>query len=296
MPGDRTQTIRLCSTNERLSVMYRQCGKCNIENHLRNLTIYVNDKHKVIGCLIPKTACSSWKLAMIKASGMIDMTEVDHFRHIHNHTFMGTIGWRLISTYSEAGIRRRLRTYFKFMTVRHPFDRLVSAYKDKIVALSDSYEDGLHEQRIKLWYRDVNLETGGERRGQVTFAEFVRYVLDTKPENMDRHWRDYSRLCDPCRVHYDYVVRMETLRSDSKAILPLFSTDDTLPMENIRQTAEPYSLQHGKNVSLVGSIPANDIRRLLRLYRRDFEMFGYTWRQSESVAMCANAINGSLCC
>ena len=291
-------TIRLCSTAERLNVMFRQCDKRGYENNLNWLPskLFVNDEHKIIGCLVPKTACSSWKFTMIKASGKIDMAKVRHLTHIHNHTFMHMIGWRLLDTYSEAGIRRRLKTYFKFMTVRHPFDRLVSAYKDKIVALSGIYAGGLHARRIKERYRDVNVTTGQRGKEHVTFAEFVRYVLDTKPDNMDPHWRDYGRWCEPCRVRYDYVARMETLRSDSKAILPRFSTDDTLPMENVRQTAEPYSLQHGKNVSLVGSIPARDVRRLLRLYRRDFEMFGYTWRQNETVAMCANAINGSLCC
>ena len=230
---------------------------------------------------------------MIKASGMINMTKAVH---LHDNTVMRSIGWILLGTYTVAGIRRRLKTYFKFMTVRHPFDRLVSAYKDKIVASSDSYLGGLHARRIKKRYRDVNATTRSQPSGNVTFAEFVRYVLKTKPRHMDPHWRDYGRLCDPCRVHYDYVARVETLGSDSKAILPRFSATGVMPVLHLRQRTEPYSLQHGKIISLIGSIPAGDVRRLLHLYRRDFEMFGYTWRQSESVAMCANAINGSLCC
>ena len=291
-------TIRLCSTAERLNVMFRQCDKRGYENNLTWLPskLFVNDEHKIIGCLVSKTACSSWKFTMIQASGKIDMAKVRHLTHIHNHTFMDTIGWKLLGTYSEAGIRRRLKTYFKFMTVRHPFDRLVSAYEDKIVALSGSYMGGFHARRIKKQYRDVNAKTGRRGKKHVTFAEFVRYVLDTKPEDMDTHWQDYGRWCEPCRVHYDYVARMETLRSDSRAILPRFSATGVMPVLNLRQRTKRYSLQHGKIISLVGSIPAGDVQRLLRLYRRDFEMFGYTWRQNETVAMCANAINGSLCC
>ena len=295
-------TIRLCSPSQRQAQIYRQCGERSNANYLKILPklfefMFVNDRYKCIGCLIPKTACSSWKFTMVKASGKIDMAKVDHAT-LHDNAFMHSMGWRLLSTYNAVGIKHRLKTYFKFITVRHPFDRLVSAYKDKLGATAGRYLGGLHARRIKQRYRAVNVMTGRRPGGRVTFAEFIRYVLDTEPQNLDVHWRDYGRLCDPCRVHYDYVVRMETLAADSRAILPRFaaSTDNVMPTQNVIQSAEPHSLQGGKSVSLIGSIAARDVRRLQNLYRRDFEMFGYTWRQNNTVAMCSNTSNGSLCC
>ena len=204
-------TIRLCSPSERRAQIYRQCGERSNANYLIILPklfefMFVNDRYKSIGCLIPKTACSSWKFTMVKVSGEIDMAKVDHAT-LHDNAFMHSMGWRLLSTYSAVGIRHRLKTYFKFITVRHPFDRLVSAYKDKLGAMAGRYLGGLHARRIKQRYRAVNVTTGHRPGGRVTFAEFIRYVLDTEPQNLDVHWRDYGRLCDPCRVHYDYVVR-----------------------------------------------------------------------------------------
>ena len=38
-----------------------------------------------------------------------------------------------ISNYSQPEQERMMRNYFKFMFVRHPFDRLVSAWRDKFV-------------------------------------------------------------------------------------------------------------------------------------------------------------------
>ena len=298
----RRPTIRLCSPGERRAQIYRQCGERSNATYLKTLPInfkhmLVNDRFKIIGCLIPKTACSSWKFTMVKSSGKIDMAKVDH-EMLHSEAFMTSMGWRLLGTYNAVEIRRRLKTYFKFITVRHPFDRLVSAYKDKFEAMADSYMDGVHARRIKQRYRAVNVTTGRRPGGRVTFAEFIRYVLDTEPQNLDVHWRDYGRLCDPCRVSYDYVVRTETLAADSMAILPRFaaSTDDVMPTQNVIRSKEPHSLQGGKSVSLIGSIAARDVRRLQNLYRHDFEMFGYTWRENDTVALCSNPSNGSLCC
>ena len=121
-----------------------------------------------------------------------------------------------LSQLNNSEIQSRLKSYFKFMFVRHPLERLLSAYRSKFQDLSDrtiffrkSY--GRHIARFRqIWQPD-------EPVNDVTFPEFVRLVLDAQPN--DRHWAPMANLCLPCQIQYDFVGRFEKLEEDANQLL-----------------------------------------------------------------------------
>ena len=85
---------------------------------------------QVIYCVIPKGGCTNWKKAILKSIIEREVTreEVQDIEFMRRHNF------RRLSNYSKSEINQRLKTYFKFLVVRHPMERLLSAYRSKFGA------------------------------------------------------------------------------------------------------------------------------------------------------------------
>ena len=70
------------------------------------------------------------------------VTPLDYPEHldtaVHDKDLLYSLGVRTLANYTRAQARFRLRTYYKFVTVRNPYNRLYSAYVDKLVN-SDIY-------------------------------------------------------------------------------------------------------------------------------------------------------------
>ena len=105
-------------------------------NRSRNLTegksmlwdrFYVDEKHQYVYCSLPKVACSSWTRTLLKLNGK----EVGNLRSIHNRQMTDRFVKRAVH-YSPARRQVLLNNYYKFVFVREPLERLVSAYRDKI--------------------------------------------------------------------------------------------------------------------------------------------------------------------
>lgn len=102
-----------------------------------------------------------------------------------------------------------------FLIVRHPFERLLSAYRDK---LQFSLPFTLHQRlgtQIILKYR------AGAKKGinvykprWPTFEEFVRYLVDSHKAGqvLDMHWTPITQFCTPCMIHFDVIAKFDTLQ------------------------------------------------------------------------------------
>ena len=113
-----------------------------------------------------------------------------------------------------------LRDYFKFMFVRDPLDRLLSAYKDRFL-LNHSLEYFKEGREIFKTFRskeEVKLY-GKEGSKPIQFEEFLRWVISWKDvAKHNIHWRPYYAHCLPCGIHYDFIGKLEKVAADAKYI------------------------------------------------------------------------------
>uniref|UniRef100_A0A3Q3F4Z4 Carbohydrate sulfotransferase n=1 Tax=Kryptolebias marmoratus TaxID=37003 RepID=A0A3Q3F4Z4_KRYMA len=228
----------------------REHKKANLKgNTLEDLSqsklknFIVDDKHGIIYCYIPKVACTNWKrvlYALNQGEPYPDLVS------IKSSTVHKQFKFTLLNDYSRTEIKvssAKLRHYTKFLFVRDPFVRLVSAYRDKL---------GIRP----------------------SFYNFIQYLLDPQTERsapFEPHWRQMHRLCHPCLIEYDFIGHQETLQDDAPQLLKMLKLEDsiTFPSAYENVTDQDFLLNWFR------AAPLEDRRKLYELYEEDFRLFGY---------------------
>lgn len=164
-------------------------------------------------------------------------------------------------------IRSKMNNYFKFIIVREPFIRLLSAYRNKI----EKPPPGQYTKTSKYIHRAV-ANTTEPRQETATFFEFVRYITDPT-FNKDPHWDFFHSLCKPCTIRYDFIGHMETVDYDIRYVMDAVNmTDIKFPKGYTRnaRTDNEKLVHYFRNFS-------NDvIDKLYETYKMDYELFGYS--------------------
>ncbi|XP_060588101.1 carbohydrate sulfotransferase 11-like [Ruditapes philippinarum] len=110
-----------------------------------------------------------------------------------------------------------LKNVTSFMFVRDPYGRLFSGYEHKLYNPNLSFwkSYGMKIVRsLRTNPSNMSLKFGHD----VTFAEFVKYVLLQKDNNqvINRHFTPMHQKCDPCKFPYDYIGHLETFKDDTE--------------------------------------------------------------------------------
>ncbi|CAG5100034.1 Similar to CHST8: Carbohydrate sulfotransferase 8 (Homo sapiens) [Cotesia congregata] len=180
----------------------------------------------------------------------------------------------------------------KVLIVRHPFERLLSAYRDKLensVARRDHgtlYFYRKYGRTIVDKYRDktftpppkdqfISNDNEPKPAGiEPTWKEFVNYLIDTDLEiYSDDHWIPYYLYCTPCSLNYTYILKVETLDLDQSLIIEKL---------NLKNKIHPIHRHKGSQDKLNPSkiyfrqLTQQQISELYNKYKLDFEMFDYS--------------------
>ncbi|CAG06677.1 unnamed protein product, partial [Tetraodon nigroviridis] len=177
---------------------------------------------------------------------------------------------------------QRLNTYFKFLIVRDPFERLISAFKDKFVKnprFEPWYKHDIAPAIIRK-YRKSHRSSDAAASG-LHFEDFVRYLGDVEGRRrVERqfgehiiHWVTYAELCAPCQIHYSVVGHHETLEQDAPYILKAAGIQQVVSYPAIPPGITRYN--RTKVESYFSGVSKRDIRRLYARYQGDFYLFGY---------------------
>jgi len=160
--------------------------------------------------------------------------------------------------------------------VRHPFERILSAFRDKLEdpslkgAKFNEYYYNKYGRRIVMHYRREKIT--GPTYKYPRFSEFIHYILDRDLRYDDEHWGPYYKECTPCHIKYNFIGHFETLYWDIHLLANKTNLTSQWDDQNDYFQSSTY-----KKISqeYFATIERDVIRRLYKRYKIDFEMFGY---------------------
>lgn len=167
--------------------------------------------------------------------------------------------------------------YYSFIFVRHPFERLLSAYRNKFLDPYNSvFQQRYGKKILRLFRPDAPIEEIKAGRN-VTFSEFVKYVIHCSENHikLDEHWEVMNKLCSPCSIKYNYIGKMTSLVEDAQQVLKELGVDNDVEFpanskdkykKNIKDLIREY----------YSTITDKHLDKLYDIYKDDFELFSYT--------------------
>ncbi|XP_031718929.1 carbohydrate sulfotransferase 12 [Anarrhichthys ocellatus] len=252
--------------------------------------LIVDDTHQIIYCYVPKVACTNWKRVMVVLSqSLISPSSGKPYTDpeavpphlVHNPSLHLTFAkfWPHYGSLSRHLMALKLQHYTKFLFVRDPFVRLISAFGNKFERPNEDFYKQFGSVMLRR-YANVSgglPETAAEAFAagiKPTFQQFITYLLDAETEResiFNEHWQQVYRLCHPCQVKYDFIGRLETLETDAKHLLKLLEVDQLLRFPSGARNRTAASWER----DWFAQIPITMRRELYKLYEPDFELFGY---------------------
>lgn len=188
----------------------------------------INHKDKYIYFMIPKNACSSMRHLILQNM----KNDFNLGYNIHALQDLPHIKYKDIIHY---------RDYHWFTILRNPYDRILSAYYDKV-------KGQLKDQIYKPLYCP-----------QKSFSEFIDEVYLTKDFECDAHIRSqYMFLPDKSIKKLDSILFVETLESDIKNLKTKIKINGAL--KKIRKTNKKIILSD------------IDKEKIYLRYKKDFEV------------------------
>ncbi|XP_015597046.1 carbohydrate sulfotransferase 11 isoform X2 [Cephus cinctus] len=176
----------------------------------------VNREHHIIWCNIFKAASTSWMYNFNLLAGYSPQFLKT------SKTVPMTLARQRYPRPTAEELARYLNDSISFLIVRHPFERLLSAYRDKLKqSLPHTYHSKIGAS-IVSHYRPRDPKTGMIQGPKYPlFEEFVAWLLcDWKAgKELDMHWTPVANFCTPCQVRFDVIAKFETLHDDQNFLI-----------------------------------------------------------------------------
>ncbi|XP_035697743.1 carbohydrate sulfotransferase 10-like isoform X2 [Branchiostoma floridae] len=140
--------------------------------------------------------------------------------------------------------------------------------------LLSTYNKEEIDHRVSSYYSIVVTRNPIER---LASAWISRFLYNHHLRYNDRYGSMLQTVSNTSNteIHYDYIAHTETLADDLRLFLRkvgVTNRDDILPQTKKRGAEK-------KLRNLFALIPLEDLRRVARKFKADFEMFGYSYEE-----------------
>jgi len=240
---------------------------------------FVQREHGLMWCKVPKAASTSWLHAFLKLANVPDHL-IPEDNGMGLHAFLRDKYPLLSKNLNKQFMTKSV----KFVVVRHPFERIVSAYLDKLHSYArdlkyrGGYYYAMYGADIVNMYRPKYQERFPKNplfmRKEPSFVEFVEYLVGTPVSKYDEHWKPIFLLCPPCHFKFDVIVKMETFDRDTQFILSQRSLEDDVSLRKKHSSTKSEDSKDDAR-TLFSQLSKHMVRALYDKYRLDFQMFDY---------------------
>jgi len=240
---------------------------------------FVQREHGLMWCKVPKAASTSWLHAFLKLANVPDHL-IPEDNGMGLHAFLRDKYPLLSKNLNKQFMTKSV----KFVVVRHPFERIISAYLDKLHSYArdlkyrGGYYYAMYGADIVNMYRPKYQERFPKNplfmRKEPSFVEFVEYLVGTPVSKYDEHWKPIFLLCPPCHFKFDVIVKMETFDRDTQFILSQRSLEDDVSLRKKHSSTKSQDSKDDAR-TLFSQLSKHMVRALYDKYRLDFQMFDY---------------------
>lgn len=178
-------------------------------------------------------------------------------------------------------------TYTKILFVRHPIERLLSAYRDKAQPGFFKSRAGFGRSNMRrslrqLMVQDINGDKDllAEKLTDLdrsAFGMFLAYVINRGGENSGwtgitvRHWGRAYDLCRICSINWDFIGKMgPSVEKDSEQVMKMLGVEG-----KIHLGLHPPSNDHSKVIKYFKGLPKNIMMGVYDTYEADFQVLGF---------------------
>lgn len=245
----------------RTELVKKKCTEIEKQKSLKEFTRkelpakpLISDRFQVIGCKAAKVASTNLQRIFYVLNGFTNNTDTGDVKKStarkKTNTFFGSQHKTKIDD-----LISRLQSYTKFMFVRHPLERVVSAYRD-------GKPSGLFRE-------------GKKKRKKLEFSAYVDKVINHKYHHYTRPLRPLYLLCKPCQIEYKFVGSLDDFDDDITMILTDVGAKDAVTIPKRNETG----YKQKKSSTVVGEfykeIPLEKIAKLEDIYKTDYFLFNF---------------------
>ncbi|XP_033238272.1 carbohydrate sulfotransferase 11 isoform X1 [Drosophila pseudoobscura] len=240
----------------------------------------VNKKYHIIWCNVFKAASSSWMFNFNVLAG-------------YSPSYLRKTKKILLNLARERyprvtldELREAQNDSLTFIIARNPFERLLSAYRDKMVfALPYSFHDKLGRSIVRNYRKKPSLVARAPNTKYPSFPEFVNWLLDQVKRGsfIDMHFVAATSFCTPCLIRFDMILKFESLTEDQ-----LYLIEKT----GLKRVIAPVWRNMGKGgrkthelqQQFYAQLTRHEMLELYEYYKYDFELFDYDIQEYLQVA------------
>ena len=250
------------------------------------VTLITEENKKLAYCHVPKVASTAWMLSfaemnLISAS---DIKSMNNENSLHDYLY-NTFSIK-IEKPDDVSLLSNLYT---ITFIRHPFERLVSAFHDKFIV---GKQINLMMPFIEYYIRLKGMKKPKKVRQSwidkyidVSFRTFIDFVLFeyNEPEKISdpsTHWWPYMDICKLCEIKFDYVGKLEALKNDVECILDAFPNYAKLQQMKLKIRKKVNAKgNHSTNMTMeyFSQLSTETVVSLYKMYEDDFKLGGYEY-------------------
>ncbi|XP_055639200.1 carbohydrate sulfotransferase 11 [Toxorhynchites rutilus septentrionalis] len=265
--------------NERRSVLWNICAEHRIIGKYppNAWEFFISPGHGLAWCNIFKAASSTW-MYYFNILGGYDVRFLQRTR-----SSPIDLARNRFPRPSTAELNDYLSNTISFLIVREPFERLVSAYRNKLEGCRNKYYKLLGEQIVrKFRKKPKNGKLLTKYPKGPTFREFLQFLVSHYKSGgrFDEHWSPVYSFCTPCSINFTLIAKVETFQRDSEYIIRQAGLETLLLNKLPRSKARAIANRSTSNTRSLtpryfSQIDEHLLTEVLEIYQLDFELFGY---------------------